>query len=43
MTPLRLLRLPAAGYRRHLHPLPEVHNELTRVALLRVLAQLEAA
>ena len=42
-TPLRLLRLPAAGYRRHLHPLPDVDGELTRVALLRAAAQLEAA
>ncbi len=42
-TPLRLLRLSAEAYRRHLHPLPDVSGELTRVALLRAAAQLEAA
>jgi Cyclic nucleotide-binding domain len=42
-TPLRLLRLGGDVFRRHLHPLPDVHAELTRVALLRAAARLEAA
>ncbi len=42
-TPLRLLRLGGDVFRRHLHPLPDVHGELTRVALLRAAARLEAA
>ena len=42
-TPLRLLRLGGDVFRRHLYPLPDVHGELTRVALLRAAARLEAA
>jgi hypothetical protein len=42
-TPLRLLRLGGDVFRRHLHPLPDVHGELSRVALLRAAASLEAA
>ena len=42
-TPLRLLRLGGEVFRRHLHPLPDVHDELSRVALLRAAARLEAA
>ena len=42
-TPLRLLRLSADLFRRHLQPLADVHNELSRVALQRAAARLEAA
>jgi voltage-gated potassium channel len=42
-TPLRLLRLGGNVFRHHLHPLPDVHAELSRVALLRAAAWLEAA
>ena len=42
-TPLRLLCLSGDVFRRHLHPLADVHGELSRVALLRAAAQLEAA
>ena len=42
-TPLRLLRLRGHVFRRHLHRLPDVHGELSRVALLRAAALLEAA
>jgi CRP-like cAMP-binding protein len=42
-TPLRLLHVSGEVFRRHLRALPDVHAELTRVALLRAAAGLEAA
>jgi hypothetical protein len=42
-TPLRLLRLDGDAFHRHLNPLPDVHRELSRVALRRAAARLEAA
>jgi voltage-gated potassium channel len=41
-TPMRLLRLTGELFQRHLHPLPDVHGELSRVALLRAAETLEA-
>jgi hypothetical protein len=40
-TPLHLLRLSRAAYRRYLHPLPDVERALGRLGLMRAAAQLQ--
>jgi Cyclic nucleotide-binding domain len=40
-TPLHLLRLSRAAYRRYLHPLPDVEGALGRLGLTRAAAQLQ--
>lgn len=40
-TPLHLLRLSRAAYRRYLHPLPDVQGALGRLGLMRAAAQLQ--